>query len=180
MASGHRQPSPLPILSPLGRGIRILHLVHHLMCFPVHPGFRAPLFSFAVLTGLVLGPVSFGKESSEQLPAKTAGPSYPLATEGPDPEPITPLKPEEIRASISRGVDFLLESQLKQGAWGRSANPKYYRIWAPVPGAHQAFRTAVTGLALKALCEVRDRFEGEQRSRVEAAIDSSAFRKASR
>ncbi|HEX5472240.1 MAG TPA: hypothetical protein VFW73_10150, partial [Lacipirellulaceae bacterium] len=35
----------------------------------------------------------------------------PLATEGPKPKPITPPKPEEIKAAIQRGVKFLLDDQ---------------------------------------------------------------------
>jgi hypothetical protein len=94
-----------------------------------------------------------------------------LATQGPKPEPISPPTEEGIQASISRGVDFLLETQLKLGAWGKSANSKYYTIWAPVPRAHLAFRTAVTGLCISALIEAREQFQGDRRQRIESAID---------
>ncbi len=97
--------------------------------------------------------------------------NFPLAVQGPEPVDITPPTANEIHQSIWRGVAFLLETQLKQGAWGRSANSKYYRIWAPVPGSHQAFRTATTSLSLMALVEARDQFEGKRRERIEQAID---------
>ena len=97
--------------------------------------------------------------------------NYPLSVEGPEPEDITPLAPEEIRKSIARGVDFLLETQTPAGYWGRSANPKYYRIWAPVPGAHNAFRTATTGLCLEALVSARGLFQGDERDLIEKSID---------
>lgn len=96
---------------------------------------------------------------------------YPLSVIGPEPADITPPSAAEIHKAIRRGVEFLLETQLKQGAWGRSANSKYYRIWAPVPGAHRAFRTATTSLCLMALIEAREQFEEEFRERVEQAID---------
>ncbi len=97
--------------------------------------------------------------------------TYPLSVIGPEPDDITPPSAAQIHEAIERGVDFLLETQLKQGAWGRSANSKYYRIWAPVPGAHRAFRTATTSLCLMALIEARDGFEGERRELMEQSID---------
>ena len=131
--------------------------------------FAVLICSFPLKAGLHRSALS--KETTE-APTVTAEVAVPaLATEGPKPAPITPLSQEAIQASIEHGVDFLLDTQLQQGAWGRSANPKYYRIWAPVPGAHRAFRTAVTGLALTALCESRDQFEGARLQRIEAAID---------
>ena len=98
---------------------------------------------------------------------------YPLSIEGPKPEAITPPTTEAIRDSIERGVKFLLETQLKQGAWGRSENGKYYRIWSPVPGAHNAYRTATTSLAAMSLVEARTLFSGEFRDQIEQALDRS-------
>jgi len=95
----------------------------------------------------------------------------PLAVQGPKPRPITPRSASDVQTSIARGVDFLLDTQLKQGAWGKSANSKYYRIWAPVPGAHHAFRTAVTGLCVSALIESREKFPEAKRQRIDEAID---------
>jgi len=97
--------------------------------------------------------------------------TFPLSVIGPEPADITPPSAAEVHEAIRRGVAFLLESQLKQGAWGRSANSKYYRIWAPVPGAHDAFRTATTSLCVMALVEARQLFEGELREQMEQAID---------
>src|SRR4029079_17443628 len=59
----------------------------------------------------------------------------PLATTGPKPEPITPPKPEEIAASIDRGVKFLLDDQNKDGSWGSAEKTKGLNIYAPPPGA---------------------------------------------
>lgn len=99
--------------------------------------------------------------------------TYPLSVEGPQPVPVLPPTFAEIQQSIERGVRFLLQSQLKQGAWGRSENGKYYRIWSPVPEAHNAYRTATTSLAIMALIEARDLFDGELRQSIEQSLDMS-------
>jgi hypothetical protein len=96
---------------------------------------------------------------------------YPLSIEGPKPEPITPPSQDDVKKSIGRGVDFLLQSQLKSGAWGRSENGKYYQIWAPVPGAHHAYRTATTALAAMSLIEASPVLGNEQRSKANASVD---------
>lgn len=71
----------------------------------------------------------------------------------PRPEPAThPGKPL-LDASISRGVAFLLADQNPDGSWGSVTRTKGLNIYAPVPGAHHAFRTAVTSLCLSALIE---------------------------
>lgn len=95
----------------------------------------------------------------------------PLATQGPKPAAITPLPQEDILASIKRGVDFLIESQRDDGAWGSAESQRYYGITAPIPGAHDAFRTAVTSLAIEALIESTNQMEGDRLERVQAAIE---------
>lgn len=114
---------------------------------------------------------AFGETASETPTKSEEKITYPLSVQGPEPADITPPSRQEIQASIERGVDFLLGSQLKSGCWGRSASEKYYKIWAPVPSAHQAFRTATTSLCVMALMEARVLFEGERREQIEAAID---------
>jgi hypothetical protein len=98
-------------------------------------------------------------------------PVYPLSVEGPKPAPIDPLPVEKVKASIKRGVEFLLETQLKSGAWGRSENGKFYRIWAPVPGAHHAYRTATTALAVMSLVDARPVFPEGDHEKIDSAID---------
>jgi hypothetical protein len=95
----------------------------------------------------------------------------PLATRGPKPKLIEPPTAQQLRQAITRGVDFLLETQFAHGAWGSIDSKKVYHIYSPMPGAHLAYRTAVTSLALMALLESRDQFAGERRARVESAID---------
>ncbi len=88
-------------------------------------------------------------------------------TDTPRPAPILPLPPESLNESIERGVTFLLESQNQDGSWGSATRTKGLNIYAPVPGAHQAFRAAVTGLALSALIQSQD-----MRPKVTAAIQA--------
>ncbi len=84
---------------------------------------------------------------------------HPLATVGPKPKPVTPPTFEELEASITRGVNFLVADQNQNGSWGSATRTKQLNIYAPVPGAHHAFRTAVTALAISALIDADDRRE---------------------
>lgn len=59
----------------------------------------------------------------------------------------------QLEKSIERGVYFLLEDQNKDGSWGTARNTKDLNIFAPVPGAHHAFRSGVTALCVEALIE---------------------------
>jgi hypothetical protein len=71
----------------------------------------------------------------------------------PKPKPAEPPKPGEIDDAMHRGIAFLLKDQNKDGSWGTPERTKGLNIYAPVPGAHHAFRTAVTSLCLMALIE---------------------------
>ncbi|NLE40005.1 MAG: hypothetical protein GX621_18465, partial [Pirellulaceae bacterium] len=81
-------------------------------------------------------------------------------------KPITPPTAEAIDEAIVRGIDFLVARQEKNGAWGSAQRTKSYNIYAPAPGAHHAFRAAVTSLCISALIE-----SGDSRPEVVAAID---------
>jgi len=98
----------------------------------------------------------------------------PLATEGPKPPPITPPKPEEIDAAIQRGVKFLLDDQRPDGSWGSPERTKGLNIYAPPPGAHDAFHTAVTALVIMALDQAEPRLPADQRPIIDKAIDRGA------
>ncbi|MGQ9564592.1 MAG: prenyltransferase/squalene oxidase repeat-containing protein [Thermogutta sp.] len=89
-----------------------------------------------------------------------------LATSGPKPLPVEAPSAEAVERAIRRGVDFLLLRQNRDGSWGSAQNTKGLNIYAPVPGAHQAFRAAVTALCVSALIDVND-----PRSEVREAID---------
>lgn len=55
--------------------------------------------------------------------------------------------------SISEGVEFLIADQNPNGSWGSPRQTKGLNIYAPAPGAHDAFRSAVTAMAISALIE---------------------------
>ena len=55
--------------------------------------------------------------------------------------------------AIAAGIDFLVADQNPNGSWGSARRTKGLNIYAPVPGAHDAFRVAVTAMAISALCD---------------------------
>ena len=105
-------------------------------------GARGPLRRSAwfVAAGLLLGTrVCFGQATSR--PA------------GPRPHPVKPPAAGEIDRALERGARFLLTVQNRDGSWGSARRTKNLNIYAPVPGAHHAFRAAVTSLCVSALIE---------------------------
>jgi hypothetical protein len=68
-------------------------------------------------------------------------------------ERLKAVSPARLQQAIERGVAFLVENQNQDGSWGSPRRTKDMNILAPVPGAHQAFRSAVTALAIEALME---------------------------
>ena len=114
-----------------------------------------------------------GKKSADSTTTKKPHIS-PQATEGPKPAPITPPKPEEIASAIHRGVKFLLADQRPDGSWGSPERSKGLNIYAPPPGAHDAFHTATTSLVIMALIEVEPKLPEKERPEVNKAIDRGA------
>ena len=102
--------------------------------------------------------------ADEQKPAVEKTPS--LADTGPRPHAVPTPPATEIDAAINRGVEFLLQSQNKNGSWGSADINRPGDIYAPVPGSHQAFRAAVTSMCISALIET-----GGQRPEVLASLD---------
>src|SRR3989304_3891475 len=92
----------------------------------------------------------------------------------PKPAPITPPEPAKISDAIRRGVKFLLADQRPDGSWGSPEKTKGLNIYAPPPGAHDAFRTAVTSLVVMALIEAEPRLKDSERPEVAKAIDRGA------
>jgi hypothetical protein len=84
----------------------------------------------------------------------------------PRPAPVAMPAPASIQQAIDRGIQFLLTDQNPDGSWGSAERTKDLNIFAPVPGAHHAFRTAVTSLCICALID-----QGADRSDVQPAID---------
>ncbi|MEM9080818.1 MAG: prenyltransferase/squalene oxidase repeat-containing protein [Verrucomicrobiota bacterium] len=75
---------------------------------------------------------------------------------------------QELDQALTRGVDYLLSDQNKNGSWGAATQTKGLNIYAPLPGAHHAFRIGTSGLALQGLLESKDR-----RPQTLAAIDKA-------
>ena len=84
----------------------------------------------------------------------------------PAPQPVTM---EQIRAAMSRGVDFLIADQNPDGSWGSATRTKGLNIYAPLPGAHHAFRAGASGLALSGMID-----SGDTRPEAAASIGKAA------
>lgn len=76
---------------------------------------------------------------------------------------------ESIDSAITRGVDFLITDQNTNGSWGSATRTKDLNIYAPLPGAHHAYRAGATGLALSGLIDSAD-----TRPETTAAIEACA------
>lgn len=70
--------------------------------------------------------------------------------------PRAEVNAETIDAAIARGVDFLIADQNPNGSWGGPTRTKGLNIYAPLPGAHHAFRAGASGLALSGLIDSGD------------------------
>ncbi len=76
---------------------------------------------------------------------------------------------EAMSASIHRGVDFLIAHQNSNGSWGSATHTKNLNIYAPLPGAHHAYRAGASGLAISGLIDAAD-----PRPEAQAALDKAA------
>ena len=74
--------------------------------------------------------------------------------------------PQQIQNAMQRGIEFLIQDQNANGSWGSATRTKGLNIYAPIPGAHHAFRTATTSLCISALLEC-----GGDRSDVAASLE---------
>ena len=92
-----------------------------------------------------------------------------VAVAGESPAPLPAATRAAIDASIRRGVDFLVTARNSNGSWGGPTRTKDLNIYAPLPGAHHAFRAGASGLALAGLLDSAD-----PRPEVLAAIDKAA------
>ncbi|GAA5123825.1 hypothetical protein JIN84_11875 [Luteolibacter yonseiensis] len=77
--------------------------------------------------------------------------------------------PEAVNTAIKRGVDFLLADQNENGSWGSATRTKALNIYAPLPGAHHAYRAGASGLALAGIIDADD-----NRPEVKACIEKAA------
>ena len=92
-----------------------------------------------------------------------------LATLHAQERPEAEVNPDTVAASLRRGVDFLIADQNPNGSWGGPTRTKGLNIYAPIPGAHHAFRAGASGLALSGLID-----SGDLRPETTAAIARGA------
>lgn len=146
------------------------HLFTNLIKF--WPGNSLPSAAFRTSIAVALvAAIVFGHRAAVSADKDVSTAISPLATTGPKPQPITPPKPEEITKALENGVKFLLTDQRPDGSWGSAENTKPMEIYAPPPGAHDAFRTATTSLVIMALIEVQPRVAQAERPNITKAID---------
>ena len=93
----------------------------------------------------------------------------PLAVAREKPGELPEVTAASLDASIRRGVDFLIAHQNPNGSWGSATRTKDLNIYAPLPGAHQAFRAGASGLALSGIIDAADPRPGAS-----AAIEKAA------
>lgn len=84
-------------------------------------------------------------------------------------KPKADVTPETVAASIRNGVDFLIADQNPNGSWGGPTRTKGLNIYAPIPGAHHAFRAGASGLALSGMID-----SGDTRPEAVASIEKGA------
>ncbi|MFD2255837.1 hypothetical protein ACFSSA_04030 [Luteolibacter algae] len=70
---------------------------------------------------------------------------------------LKPVTTAEIDAAVKRGIDFLVVDQNSNGSWGSATHTKDINIYAPLPGAHHAYRAGASGLALSGLIDSADK-----------------------
>jgi hypothetical protein len=80
-----------------------------------------------------------------------------------------PVTRQAIDSAITRGVDFLTKTQNANGSWGGPTLTKGLNIYAPLPGAHHAFRAGASGLALAGMLD-----SGDTRPETLAALEKAA------
>ncbi|MGM0490166.1 MAG: prenyltransferase/squalene oxidase repeat-containing protein [Planctomycetota bacterium] len=118
--------------------------------------FAAGLLSICLLSATTLADKPASDDASE-APSMEAVPK---------PEPVPMPEADKIERAMDRGIQFLLDDQNENGSWGTPERTKNLNIYAPVPGAHHAFRTAVTALCLSSLIEMES-----DRADIQRAID---------
>ena len=65
---------------------------------------------------------------------------------------------QAVEQSIRRGVDYLVAKQNANGSFGGATRTKGLNIYAPLPGAHDAFLAGASTLALAGLVEIGKSF----------------------
>ena len=80
--------------------------------------------------------------------------------------PIERVTLPAIEAAVNKGVDFLVGKQNADGSFGSAHRTKGLNIYAPLPGAQDAYLAGTSGLAISGLIDAQD-----SRPDVKAAIE---------
>jgi hypothetical protein len=99
----------------------------------------------ALSISVALGTSVFGQSS----PAKEGQEQQPTS----EPEAASVSLRELVDEGIQGATQWLLENQQKSGAWGSHHSPRPIEVLADIPGSHDAFRVATTGLAVTSLLD---------------------------
>lgn len=113
-------------------------------------------------------PLGEGSGVKSELTSLQPEKKHPLAEIAPRPEPVPAPKPADIDNALRKGVDFLVRNQNKNGSWGTADLTGGIELYAPVPGAHHAFQSAVTAMCISALIET-----GGERAEVQKSLERS-------
>lgn len=89
---------------------------------------------------------------------------------------VETVERKEIVDAIIKGIDFMIGCQNENGSWGSATRTKGLNIYAPVPGAHHAFRAATTSLGISALAEMSEQIKAELGDERSAKVDASLER----
>lgn len=114
--------------------------------------------AFLILSAAVFSSAALAQDLSDTSDGKSAKRNsilenpYDFSRSPTLPKIDSPTEPQ-VRESIKRGVAYLIEKQNPNGSWGSPTRTKGLNIYAPVPGAHRAFRAATTSLCISALIE---------------------------
>jgi hypothetical protein len=75
-----------------------------------------------------------------------------------------------VNEAIRTGLEWMLDHQTDQGAWGSHHSPRPIEVFATVPGSHDTFRVGTTALGVMAVSDAA-RHLNSQDERVREAID---------
>ncbi|QDT57879.1 hypothetical protein SV7mr_03640 [Stieleria bergensis] len=117
---------------------------------------QGPAACFLLIALLIGLPATANGQQADRETSDTETAAETVTVNGkPMPLPdVAMASPETLQAAIDRGIDFLIKDQRPTGGWGSPTKTKGLNIFAPVPGAHDAFRIATTSLCVAALLEV--------------------------
>lgn len=155
--SGHKSPA-------IDRAVRANSML---------PALRSGVACWLIAGGMVHA--QDATSSSDAADPPTANESSPFA-QPPELPDVDPVESEALRGAVRDGVRFLLDAQNPNGSWGSATRTKGLNIYAPVPGAHHAFRAATTSLCIAALAELQETDAADVSSELDAEVDASLER----